>query len=231
MGVAMQRKRSDSTRLQLAFPLALKAAGDDGAIEGYGSVFGVRDAYSDIVAAGAFAASLASHKSAGTMPAMLWQHDSDEPIGVWSAMVEDDKGLKVSGRLAMETTRGREAHALLKMGAINGLSIGFYSKQWAYDRESDIRTLTEVDLWEVSLVTFPANTAARIQSVKSIDDLSTLKDCERHLRDAGGFSRSEATALVSRIKALGGRSDSDGGQEAAELLQSLARRNVFTVNN
>lgn len=231
MGVAMQRKRSDSTRLQLAFPLALKAAGDDGAIEGYGSVFGVRDAYSDIVAAGAFAASLASHKSAGTMPAMLWQHDSDEPIGVWTAMVEDEKGLRVTGRLAMETTRGREAHALLKMGAINGLSIGFYSKQWNYDRDSDIRTLTEVELWEVSLVTFPANQAARVQSVKTIDDLATLKDCERHLRDAGGFSRSEATAIVSRIKALGGRSDSDGGQQADELLHALARRNVFTVNN
>jgi HK97 family phage prohead protease len=217
-------------RCTLDFPLTVKAAGDDGVIEGYGSVFGVMDAYADIVAAGAFAESLKAHKAAGTMPAMLWQHDSDEPVGVWTEMVEDDKGLLVRGRLAMGTTRGREASELLKMRAINGLSIGFYSRQWSYDTETDVRTLTAVDLWEVSLVTFPANREARVQSVKSIDDLATLKDCERLLRDAGGFSRSEATALVSRIKALGGRSDSDGGQQADELLQALARRNVFTVN-
>ncbi len=218
-------------RCTLDFPLTLKAAGDDGVIEGYGSVFGVMDAYADIVAAGAFAESLKAHKAAGTMPAMLWQHDSDEPVGVWTEMVEDDKGLLVRGRLAMGTTRGREASELLKMRAINGLSIGFYSRQWSYDTETDVRTLTAVDLWEVSLVTFPANRDARVQSIKSIDDLATLKDCERLLRDAGGFSRSEATALVSRIKSLGGRSDSDGGQQAAELMQALARRNVFTVNN
>lgn len=227
----MQRRDAEMKRCTLDFPLTLKAASDDGVIEGYGSVFGVMDAYADIVAAGAFAESLKAHKAAGTMPAMLWQHDSDEPVGVWTEMVEDDKGLLVRGRLAMGTTRGREASELLKMRAINGLSIGFYSRQWSYDTETDVRTLTAVDLWEVSLVTFPANREARVQSVKSIDDLATLKDCERLLRDAGGFSRSEATALVSRIKALGGRSDSDGGQQAAELMQALARRNVFTVNN
>lgn len=227
----MQRREAAMQRCTLDFPLTLKAAGDDGVIEGYGSVFGVMDAYADIVAAGAFAESLKAHKASGTMPAMLWQHDSDEPVGVWTEMVEDDKGLLVRGRLAMGTTRGREASELLKMRAINGLSIGFYSRQWSYDTETDVRTLTAVDLWEVSLVTFPANREARVQSVKSIDDLATLKDCERLLRDAGGFSRSEATALVSRIKALGGRSDSDGGQQAAELMQALARRNVFTVNN
>lgn len=227
----MQQRDAAMQRCTLDFPLTLKAAGDDGVIEGYGSVFGVMDAYADIVAAGAFAESLKAHKAAGTMPAMLWQHDSDEPVGVWTEMVEDDKGLLVRGRLAMGTTRGREASELLKMRAINGLSIGFYSRQWSYDAETDVRTLTAVDLWEVSLVTFPANREARVQSVKSIDDLATLKDCERLLRDAGGFSRSEATALVSRIKALGGRSDSDGGQQAAELMQALARRNVFTVNN
>lgn len=227
----MQRREAAMQRCTLDFPLTLKAAGDDGVIEGYGSVFGVMDAYADIVAAGAFAESLKAHKAAGTMPAMLWQHDSDEPVGVWTEMVEDDKGLLVRGRLAMGTTRGREASELLKMRAINGLSIGFYSRQWSYDTETDVRTLTAVDLWEVSLVTFPANRDARVQSIKSIDDLATLKDCERLLRDAGGFSRSEATALVSRIKSLGGRSDSDGGQQAAELMQALARRNVFTVNN
>lgn len=227
----MQHKRDTSSRMRLAFPLSIKAAGDEGKVEGYGSVFNVMDAYADIVAPGAFALSLKAHKAAGTMPAMLWQHDSDEPVGVWDDMTEDEHGLRVTGRLAMDTIRGREAQSLLKMGAISGLSIGFYSREWSYNAETDVRTLTSVDLWEVSLVTFPANQSARVQSVKSIDDLATLKDCERHLRDAGGFSRSEATAIVSRIKALGGRSDSDGGQQVAELIQTLARRNVFTVNN
>jgi len=71
-------------------------------------------------------------------------------VGVWTEMVEDDHGLRMKGKLAMDTTRGKEAYALLKMRALNGLPIGFVSKQWAYDRDTDVRTLTEVDLWEVS---------------------------------------------------------------------------------
>lgn len=153
-----------------AYALQIKATGDDGSIEGYGSVYGVRDNYDDVIASGAFGESLKSHKSNGTMPAMLWQHDSSEPIGVWTAMVEDSKGLKITGKLALDTVRGKEAHALLKMGALNGLSIGFMSKQWTYDRDSEVRTLTEIDLWEVSLVTFPANEKARITNVKASPD-------------------------------------------------------------
>ena len=162
----------------------------------------MKDTYADIVAAGAFKASLASHKSAGTMPAMLWQHDQREPIGVWTSMVEDEKGLMIRGRLALDTVRGKEAQALAKMGAINGLSIGFYSKNWTYDTEKDIRTITELDLWEVSLVTFPANRSARVTQVKAAADTIALpKDAERILRDAG-FSRADATAFVSRVMRL-----------------------------
>ena len=194
--------KSGGGREVRSFALQIKEAGDDGSVEGYGSVFGVRDNYDDVIAKGAFAATLAAHKSAGTMPAMLWQHDACEPIGIWSEMVEDDKGLRIKGQLALDTARGKEAHALLKMGALNGLSIGFVSKQWAYDRETDVRTLTEIDLWEVSLVTFPANEKARVTNVKSSDDLATPKDAERLLRDAG-FSKSDATAFVSRVMRMG----------------------------
>ena len=194
--------KSGGGREVRSFALQIKAAGDDGSVDGYGSVFGVRDNYDDVIAKGAFAATLAAHKSAGTMPAMLWQHDACEPIGIWSEMVEDDKGLRIKGQLALDTARGKEAHALLKMGALNGLSIGFVSKQWAYDRETDVRTLTEIDLWEVSLVTFPANEKARVTNVKSSDDLATPKDAERLLRDAG-FSKSDATAFVSRVMRMG----------------------------
>ena len=205
----------------------VKALSDDGMIEGYGSVFGVRDSYSDIVAAGAFNASLAAHKAAGTMPALLWQHRSDEPIGVWTSMVEDQKGLAVVGQLAMDTTRGREAHALLKMRAINGLSIGFYSKEWKYDTENDVRTLTEVDLWETSLVTFPANSAARVTAVKSIETLESLREVEMMLRDRG-FTKTEAVALVAKIKGMrpGDPVSPDGGpgDPVAELVAALKRR-------
>lgn len=210
-----ERKDAGGGREVRSFALQIKAAGDDGTVEGYGSVFGVRDNYDDVIAKGAFINSLKEHKAAGTMPAMLWQHSADHPIGIWTEMVEDDKGLRIKGQLAMETVKGKEAHALLKLGAINGLSIGFMSKQWAYDRDTGVRTLTEIDLWEVSLVTFPANEKARITNVKeSPDEVTTPKDAERALREAG-FSKADATALVARVMRM--------GEERRESAQSTAQ--------
>lgn len=222
----LERKDAAGGREVRSFALQIKATGDDGTVEGYGSVFGVRDNYDDVIAKGAFSGSLKDHKTAGTMPAMLWQHDADKPIGIWTEMVEDEKGLRIKGQLAMETVKGKEAHALLKMGAINGLSIGFMSKQWAYDRETEVRTLTEIDLWEVSLVTFPANEKARVTNVKSADEMATPKDAEKALRDVG-FSKSDATAFVSRVMRMGEvRSDSANSTAVAmkaadRLLRSL----------
>lgn len=221
-----ERKDAGGGREVRSFALQIKAAGDDGTVEGYGSVFGVRDNYDDVIAKGAFVQSLKDHKAAGTMPAMLWQHDADKPIGVWTEMVEDEKGLRIKGQLAMETVKGKEAHALLKMGALNGLSIGFISKEWAYDRDTEVRTLTAIDLWEVSLVTFPANEKARVTNVKSADELQAPKDAEKVLRDAG-FSKSDATAFVSRVMRMGEvRSDSASSTAVAmkaadRLLRSL----------
>ena len=221
-----ERKDAGGGREVRSFALQIKATGDDGTVEGYGSVFGVRDNYDDVIAKGAFVQSLKDHKAAGTMPAMLWQHDADKPIGVWTEMVEDEKGLRIKGQLAMETVKGKEAHALLKMGALNGLSIGFMSKEWAYDRDTEVRTLTAIDLWEVSLVTFPANEKARVTNVKSADELQAPKDAEKVLRDAG-FSKSDATAFVSRVMRMGEvRSDSANSTAVAmkaadRLLRSL----------
>lgn len=198
----LERRHGNDGRENLSFIMQIKSTGEDGSIEGYGSVFDVVDDYDDVIAPGAFSKSLADHKSEKTMPAMLWQHNPDEPIGVWTEMVEDAKGLRIKGKLSLETIKGKEAHALLKMGALNGLSIGFISKQWSYDRETDVRTLLEVDLWEVSLVTFPANGKSRVTNVKSSDELATPKDAEKILRDAG-FSKSDATALVSRVMRMG----------------------------
>ncbi len=203
---APECREASQTPQVRSFAFELRAVDDMGAIEGYGSVFGVKDTYDDVVAPGAFMMSLGEHRAAGTMPAMLWQHDPGEPVGVWTDMIEDEKGLRVKGRIVMETERGRAAHALLKAGALRGLSIGFMSKAWSYDKESGVRTLTQIDLWEVSLVTFPANGRATVDSVKgaieAIDQVAAPADAERILREAG-FSKAAATALVSRMMRMG----------------------------
>ena len=210
----------------LDFPFQLKEINADGTFHGYGSVFGVKDAYDEIVVPGAFADSLAAHKSAGTMPAMLWQHRSAEPLGAYASMSEDSIGLKVEGQLALKTVRGAEAYALMTMKprpAINGLSIGYMTREDSYDRVTGILTLKKLDLWEVSLVTFPANDAARVQGVKTIESIEDLVAAERYLRDAG-LSRGEAKAFISRLKGLGQR-DADEG-EMQQLVEALKRRDV-----
>ena len=220
---ALERKDTAGTgkREVRSFALEIRATGDDGSIEGYGSVFGVKDHYDDVIAPGAFVQTLKDHAKSKTMPAMLWQHDATEPIGVWLEMVEDKRGLKIKGQLALETTRGKEAYALLKLGALNGLSIGFISIKWEYDTDKEIRTLTEVDLWEVSLVTFPANEKSRITGVKSAGEISSPKDAERTLRDAG-FSKAEATAMVSRLMRMG-EERRDSADSTAKALKSADR--------
>lgn len=212
----------------LDFGFELKSISDTGTFEGYGSVFGVKDSYDEIVAPGAFAETLANHKAAGTMPALLWQHRSGEPIGVYTSMSEDSIGLKVSGQLALKTTRGAEAYELLKMGAISGLSIGFMPREDSYDKLTGITTLKKVDLWETSLVTFAANPAAQVTGVKGIEEIENLRDAERRLRDSG-MSRTEAVTFISRIKSLLGQSDSDeGGMK--EIVEALKRRDsVYTA--
>lgn len=201
MTEALERRDSGAERRSTVVRLEQRAVADDGTIEGYGSVFGVLDDWGDIISPGAFAPTLAAHKAAGTMPAMLWQHRDAEPIGVWTDMVEDARGLRVKGQLVLESPRGKEAYALLKAGALNGLSIGFIARKWAWDTTTDVRTLQEVDLWEVSPVTFPANSLARVDSVKSTGSqvINTIRDAERALRDAG-LSAEQAKALVASVK-------------------------------
>ena len=210
-------------RDHLDVPFKIKAISEDGIFSGYGSVFNVVDSYKEIVAPGAFAESLQ-----GRMPSLLWQHRSGEPIGVYTAVREDNVGLYVEGRLALKTARGAESYELMKMGAISGLSIGFVSRDDSYDKVSGIRTLKKLDLWEVSLVTFPANDAARVSTVKGVETINSLSDAEAYLRDAGGLSRHESLALVARIKSLHGQRDSDelGSIEAAEGLMKLMRLTV-----
>jgi HK97 family phage prohead protease len=143
------------------------APGDQGTFTGRASVFGdPPDRYGDVIAPGAFQRSLEEHKAAGTSPLMLWSHDLSEPIGVWTSVRETRSALEVEGRLVLETQRGAEAYALMKAGAINGLSIGFISRK-SEARKGGGRVLKDLDLVEVSLVSVPAASRARILSVKS----------------------------------------------------------------
>jgi HK97 family phage prohead protease len=148
------------------FPWGLKSLAADGSFKGYGAVFDRVDAQADLIAPGAFRRALNEHARNGTMPAMLWQHDPREPIGVWDRIIEDATGLGVEGRLVLETRRGAEAYALMKAGAITGLSIGYVTVTSARDDRRGIRKLLDVNLIEVSPVTFPAQAAARISQIK-----------------------------------------------------------------
>lgn len=156
------------------------ATSDDGTFEGYGAVFGNVDAYKDVIQSGAFADTLAQHARDGTAPHFLLMHGSDPtngdiPIGVFTGLHEDSKGLYVQGKLALETQRGAEAYELMKMQprpAINGLSIGYRATKFVKHPAGQMpdgrrRTLLAVHLGEVSLVTDPANGLARVSGVKS----------------------------------------------------------------
>lgn len=201
----------------------IKEITETGTFMGYGSVYSVLDDYDDIVAPGAFAESLAECQSKGIMPALLWQHRSAEPCGAYTAMKEDSIGLYVEGKLALKTQRGAEAHELMKMKALSGLSIGFMTREDSYDHKTGIRTIKKADLWECSLVTFPANDRARVSAVKSIEEIADFKSAERFLRESCNLSRAEATAFFTRVKGLYQR-DSGADEEAKLLIAALSRK-------
>jgi uncharacterized protein len=136
----------------------------DGTFEGYASLFGVVDLGKDMVEAGAFKDSMARRGAAGVK--LLWSHDPGAPIGHWDIIREDLLGLKVRGRLNLDVARAREVHSLMKSGAIDGLSIGFKTVEARRDPRSGIRRLQKIDLWEISLVTFPMLPQARVSVVK-----------------------------------------------------------------
>ncbi len=198
---------------RLSFSLTdVKAEDGTRTIEGFASVFNNVDSYSDIVVPGAFTKTIKGRK-----PVMLWQHDSDEPIGVWDEVEEQKKGLYVKGRI-LETSMGNDAYTLVKAGAITGMSIGYAAKKWEIDADKGVRKLTEVDLYEVSLVTFPANEKAQITRVKSEDGaFMTERDFEEFLRDVGRLSQKEAKVVVSDgYKAL--LKHRDGGAESLKQI-------------
>jgi HK97 family phage prohead protease len=153
-------------------------------IEGYASLFGAPDQGGDIVEKGAYARSLTSMETAGRNVKMLWQHDPSEPIGIWDEVREDGRGLYVKGRLLDSVSRAREAAALIEAGAIDGLSIGYKTVR-ATKNDQGQRLLSEVELWEVSLVTFPMLPQARVSAEAATEAKSDdLADLARVFDDA-----------------------------------------------
>jgi len=172
---------------QLSAPAALKLVdpgrGAAGRFSGYASVFDLIDDQGDRVERGAFARSLKEAAAQGRAPALLWQHDPAEPIGLWESVQEDARGLSCVGRLCLETRRGAEAHALMKQGALSGLSIGYRARTAQRDAKTGVRTLLDVELLEISPVTFPALAAARIAAVKG-SDVAGLAELSRAIATA-----------------------------------------------
>lgn len=214
---------------------------DAGTFEGYGSVFGNKDSYGDVMAPGAFQKTLARHKSIGSMPKMLLNHGSmggglfggsdpmaDLPIGKWNDMSEDSHGLQVKGRLInLDTERGKSIYGAMKEGELGGLSIGYMVKEFERGTKPDEpkRTIKSVDLFEVSPVTFPANEMAGVNAIKSMRDIKTIREFEDFLRDVGGFSHAAAKAIAARgFKAFQpDPRDEDGiGEAIAAPFQELA---------
>ena len=176
---------------------------DGSHVAGYASVFGRRDSGGDTVMAGAYAASLKRLVEDGRRVKMLWQHDPTHPIGVWEEVVEDDRGLWVRGRLLPEVAKGREAAALIAAGAIDGLSIGYRTVKAERERNGG-RRLVALELWEVSLVTFPMQSEARVGSKAEAGG------------DAGEVLRDLAEALAAARRVLIGTGTGEGCADGRE---------------
>jgi HK97 family phage prohead protease len=218
-------------------PLEVKFAAEaSGEFEGYGAVFGNVDSHGDMIVPGAFAASLAQHKARGGLPTMYAQHGPALggdvlPVGVWTEMEEDARGLRVKGRIsALDTDHGRRIRALVKDGALKGLSIGYrvpsngavYGKKPSEPR----RTLKSLNLIEVSIVDVASNDLARVESIKSRladGEVPTLREVEEALREQFGLTRTQAAAFAAGgYKSLIARESGDGEATPPEAKAAMA---------
>lgn len=207
-----------------------------GEFSGYGAVFGNVDSYGDVIEKGAFKDTLREWEEKGKYPPMLLQHggaminaDDLVPIGKWTHMEENSRGLKVTGKLfGLDTDRGKMIYESMKEGVLDGLSIGYRVKKSVNGTKptDPVRRLTALDLFELSVVTFPANGKARIAAVKSADQIATIRDFEKFLRDAG-FSNAAAKAIASGGFKASEPRDEDGLKDVAAAL----RRNLSILQS
>lgn len=222
----------DRFNIDAEFKFANESKGE---FEGYASVFGGIDSYGDQMAPGAFTRTLAERKSAGRGIPMYMQHGpmlgaDPRPVGVWDSVSEDGTGLKVSGHLiGLNTETGKYNLALVKEGAMRGLSIGYRAVKADYPNKAGQprRILKDVSLGEISIVDSPADAAAQISAFKAAKDIKTIREFEDFLRDVGGFSHSAARSIAgSGFKTKSEPLGEDEG-EMAELL----RRNISKLQS
>lgn len=188
-----QFRSLDLSQAELKF-----ASGDTGTFAGYAATFNSIDSYGDTIKPGAFAATIKAN--AGRSLPILHQHDGRQVVGKWTSLAEDAKGLLVEGQFTPGNSLASDVYANLKFGALDGLSIGYMAK--AAEETDTGRTLAEIDLYEISVVTWPADQGARVNEVKFDAELITsLADAERCLRDAG-MSRAEAKAFIAKVKSF-----------------------------
>lgn len=234
MTARLDRREEDrrpwENEIEVRFPT--RSLKEDGTFSGYGSVFHIVDSYGTRVAPGAFSESIKRKPVR-----MLRGHDPDRVIGRYTTVREDKHGLYLEGAFNLDVQDARETYSLVKNGDLDGLSIGFVTEEFEEDRKSQVRTLTKVDLWEVSVVTFAANAKASVvdirtekdadfeaqladvQQIRAADWVRTKRDFERFLRDAGGFSIAQAKKYARAFEADTNLRDEDGS--LSELLASV----------
>ncbi|WP_265092206.1 HK97 family phage prohead protease [Acinetobacter calcoaceticus] len=210
----------------LNVPLKIKSVSDSGEFEGYASVFDVVDSYGDVVVKGAFLKTLEEWKKRGDLPPVLWQHQMSEPIGPFLEMREDEHGLFVRGKLLVEDDPlAKRALAHMKAGSVKGMSIGYIVVDAEYHKQDDLYYLKEIDLWEVSIVTFPANTLAKITEVKQAlrkGEIPSPSTVEKALREVMGFSVKQAKAFMAKgFSALDSQRDVESQKTALESIKDL----------
>lgn len=225
--VTKKRFSGAPTNIEVKFaPCDLKRARPDGIFEGYASLFGHQDLGRDIVLPGAFRESLGKRGAHGIK--MLFQHDPNEPIGIWLELREDHRGLYAKGRLMREVARAREVLSLMQAGALEGLSIGFRTIDGRRDPKTGIRRLRKIDLWEISIVTFPMLPGARVSAIKhrlQRNGFPTEREFERWLTQDAGFSRSEARTLIGAgFKSLATKREAAGLNDETAHLARLMRQ-------
>lgn len=208
---------------------------EKGLFEGYASIFGNVDAYRDVIHKGAFSESLLKRK-----PKLLWQHKIDEPIGIYTEIREDEKGLFVKGSLEIESDFGKRVYNLLKKGALDGLSIGYSTKEAEFDKEKQIRNLKKVNLFEISLVTIPANEKATLINVKSteeenektkksfsknkiVEQFDCMKDFENFLKEPYSLSREKRKIFISKLKEFSRRDVEKNNERDVRVIDELKK--------
>lgn len=220
--------------------LDLKRVDRTGVFAGYASLFDVEDLGHDVIAPGAFADTLKRRGTSGVK--MLFQHDPAQPIGVWTKLVEDARGLYAEGRLLTELASAREIASLMRAGVLDGLSIGFRALKVRRNRQTGVRRIEAVDLWEISVVTFPMQPEARVTQPPSsasavqppfVKRPPTEREFERWLTRDAGLTRNEARALMrSGIKGLEALRDAGAGDaDEARLIRSINRATDLVRNS